>query len=253
MTRTTLPRPRAAQRDYVLGAPISLQDFLALPPDGTSYGRDEQGRLVLMTPDDSLFHRLPLDAGLTRLKLWAERQRRHRFSVIPEPGIGFERILDTKGRVLPESFLGPKALEPDLACFAGTLRFVPAGRGLTHFSPRGLRLVVEVLSPSTWRSDLGEGADDDVDRLRTYAANGVPEYFVLNAGLEGLPLPPRSGLFLALDRRSGEYRPLPTEHARVAGHVRGHPALATGRVCSRALRGFVLDLASFWRSLPRGA
>src|SRR5205823_3988679 len=112
---------------YVVGAPISLHDFLALPEEG--YDRDERGRLVPdVTNDDARYHRTPLARLNSLLCAWAERPHSRGFTVIPEPGVVFSRVFDLRGRLLPESFLGPKAVEPDLACFEGDPSFIRTPR-----------------------------------------------------------------------------------------------------------------------------
>jgi Uma2 family endonuclease len=56
-------------------------------------------------------------------------------------------------------------------------------------SPEHLLLVIEILSPTTWRQDLGVGDADDVDRPRTYLESGVPEYWV-SVTVENRVVPP---------------------------------------------------------------
>src|SRR5262249_3783975 len=109
-------RPASIQAScpYQLGAPIDLPELLALPPDGRSYVRDDQGRLAVMSPDPWDKHGTPL-VVLTRL---LTRRLAEPYWVLPERAIALPRILDLKGRVLRESFLGPKAIEPDIACFS---------------------------------------------------------------------------------------------------------------------------------------
>jgi Uma2 family endonuclease len=80
-------------------------------------------------------------------------------------------------------------------------------------------LVVEVLSPSTARRDLGE-------KLRLYAEAGVAEYWIIDPGL-------RTFEFL--------------ESAQDAFRVR-LPDGATYR--SAAIAGLELDLEAFWRAIP---
>jgi len=94
------------------------------------------------------------------------------------------------------------------------------------------RLVVEVLSPDTWRSDLGIGNADDVDRMRTYLEAGIPEYWVLNPGVEArsCPLPIRSGRFLSrAGDRWEEFEP------------------EDGVLRSGSVPGLDIDLEAFWR------
>src|SRR4029077_2205735 len=119
------------------------------------------------------------------------------YEVVGEAPIAFPRTYALDGSTLPPSHHGPKAVVADIACFARPVRYVKAPSGHTWCSSEGLLLVVELLSPSTWQNDLGEGSSrEEVDRWRTYLENGVAELWVLNAGFDGCGLPPRSGLFL---------------------------------------------------------
>ena len=105
--------------------------------------------------------------------------------------------------------------------------------------------MIEFVSASSWRADLGLGAADQVDRWRTYLENGVPELWVLNAGVPGAALPPRSALFCA----SGEagWTALPGEGLSFAeGEVHGLRPVQGGRIPSRAVPGLVFDLDAFW-------
>lgn len=186
MTDTSL-RPTDELR---LGDPITLADLLALPPDGMRYTRDAAGRLCLMSPDHHRHHRRPLSRLMRRLG----RAVADSWEVLPEPGIVFPALLLLGGEPLPPSPLGPQAIEPDVAVF--DRRPVEAPLTTMACTSAGLRLVIEVLSPSTWNADLGLGEADAVDRWRTYLAAGVPELWILNVGVSGAPLAPGSGLFL---------------------------------------------------------
>lgn len=237
--------PADASAGYRLGDPIALEDLLALPPDGRRYTRDSEGRLALMSPDRARTHRHPL-ARLVRLLNLALAPP---WYVVPQPSLALPRLLTLSGGELPESRLGRRAIEPDVAVFAARPELVagsPAGspEGWELYSTAGLRLVIEVLSPRTARADLGRGAADVVDRWRSYRANGVPEYWVLGLDEEG-PLPARSGLFCAAgasgwEALGGEG----LEHAE--GEVNGLRPIQRGKVASRAVRGLVLDLDAFW-------
>lgn len=214
---------------YKVGAPIGLADFLALPPfEGVRYDRDGEGRLLVMSPDRQRTHRLPL----ARLFKWLLRRTPDHWVVVQEPAVALPSIYDLDGGRVGESFLGPKAVVPDLACFERGPRHVEGPGGQDWCSTDGLRLVVEVLSRKTAREDLGQGRGERVDRWRSYLASRIPEYWVVNA-TPGLALPPRTGLFLARSR--GSWRPLPSREGRGAIGPHGVRALASGRVLSRAL------------------
>jgi hypothetical protein len=239
---------RAASAGYRLGDPIALEDLLALPSDGARYARDAEGRLTPMSPDCALGHGYPL----TVLQHLVLRALAPGFEVLQECGIALDPILHLRGHALPESRLGRRTLEPDLAVFSGRPRVLPHRAGTRHrvFAQRGLALVIVLLSRDTRASDLGRGQGDAVDRWRTYLANGVPEYWVLNADTVPLGLPPRSGLFL---RRAGaEWLSLEVEGAVRAPARRalhGHAPVRSGVVRSQAVPGLTLDLAAFWSSL----
>jgi Uma2 family endonuclease len=222
-------RAIGAPGKFQLGAPISLADLLALPPDGFDYTRDEEGRLRLMSPDDQRRHRIPL----TRLTRLLNRRLDDPWHVLHEGAIAFERVWDLAGNLLPESFLGPKALVPDITVFSERPALVTGPHGLTFAAPDHLALVVEVLSPGNWRSDLGAGASaTDVDRPRTYLEAGVRELWLLNGGVEQCPLAPRSGKFL---RRSED------------GKRWLEMEIESGVLRSFAVPGLELELEPFWR------
>ncbi len=232
---------------YRLGDAIAVEDLLALPPDGRRYARDDQGRLVLMAPDDGGAHGYPLARLARHLHLSLGRG----WETLQEPAIAFEPIHALGGRRLPPSRLGRRALEPDLAVFGGRPRLLPRTPGGARlFAPHGLALVVEVLSPCTWRSDLGCGEADAVDRWRTYLASGVPEYWLLNAWTVEAGLPPRSALFLRSDGQA--WRPLAVDGGEPAAEGAGPHGLTplhAGRVRSQAVAGLSLDLAGLWSEL----
>lgn len=241
----TRNRPRVAP-GYRLGDPIALEDLLALPRDGERYGRDTAGRLTIMSPESASRHKRPI----ARLLCWLNRELPAAFEAVQEPSLAFPRIWALKGqRLLPESRIGRKAIEPDIAVFSRRPDVVqgnpePEPMRWDLFQPGALRLVVELVSPATWRQDLGLGRADRVDRWRTYLQNGVPEYWVLNAAFPGVALPSRSGLFL---RNAGErWEPLPGEGLSTStDEVQDlHPVLG-GRITSPAL-GLTLDLGRFW-------
>jgi hypothetical protein len=228
-----------------LGSSISLSDFLARPVTrdrrGIELARDEQGKLCLMAPDDQFGHRIPL-AGLHRVLRCLD----DRFWTVQEPSVVFPRLIHLEGRPIPPSPLGQQTLEPDLAIFDGRPRLVPTPvKGRQGCLPDGLQVLVEVLSPSTYRNDLGLGRSDDVNRWASYLASGVPELWVLNAEVgRPCPLAPRSGLFL---RNAGDrWEPLPVDDAAyAAGEVHGVRPVAGGRLRSLAT-GAEIDLATAW-------
>ena len=228
---------------YRLGEPIPLADFLALVSDGVRYGRDEHGRLRLMAPDDARYHRLPL--GLLDT-LFKEQLPRATWTVIQEPGVALPVVWDLRGRELPESRLGPKQLEPDLAVFEGRPRVRGQPGGTSACTHEALRLVVELLSPGTGRHDLGLGQADQVDRWRTYFESGVSEYWLLNLGAEGLPLPPRSGLFLGRGQSGWQALPSVGDLPQAESPVRDQRPVLGGVVASAAVPGLRLDLDAYW-------
>ncbi len=241
------PAPAVVARGagpFVVGARISLADFLALPSDGVRYDRDEEGRLSLMSPDDFARHRSPI----FRLQQRVVRVVPETVQAMVDPAVAFARIYDLSGNLLPESFLGPKAIQPDLACYGQEPAAVEGPSGFTFASPEGLLAVAEVLSPSTYRESLGIGEGDTVNRWRTFLEARVPEYWILNIAVDrpGCPLPPASALFLGYDADRGAFSDLVVEGARPVVEVRGHAAYATGRFRSRILPGFELDLEAFF-------
>jgi Uma2 family endonuclease len=244
---------KRAPGSYVLGAPISLADFLALPEDrkGLSYDRDGEGRLTLTSPEDGQHHRTPLGRLLQALYVWAARKRQP-YTVLPEPEIVLDPVFRLGGQVVPESFLGPRVIKPDIACFAGEPRYVRTPEGSTRYSKEGLLLVVEIASTRTWRQDLGKGEADAVDRWRTYLENRVPEYWFLNVGVDACrDVPTGSGMFLAHDPEAFTFASLPVTREKVETDYRSLSVLRAGRVQSQALPGFVLDLGKFFRR-PKG-
>lgn len=212
---------------FQLGAPIALHDLLALPGDGVDYTRDADGRLALMSPDDYPRHGLPV----TRVSRFLNLQLAEPWFVAQERAVAFERVWNLRGELLPPSFLGPKSIEPDVAVFSKRPEFVTPSHGLGIMVPHGLALIVEVLSASTWRCDLGVGSADEPNRWRTYLEAGVPEYWILNAGMnEDCPVPSRSGKFLRAE--NGAWVEIPVE---------------SGVVRSQAIPGLALDLETFWK------
>ena len=110
----TRNRPRVAP-GYRLGDPIALEDLLALPRDGERYGRDAAGRLTIMSPESASRHMRPI----ARLLCWLNRELPAAFEAVQEPSLAFPRIWALKGqRLLPESRIGRKAIEPDIAVFS---------------------------------------------------------------------------------------------------------------------------------------
>lgn len=232
---------RYAPHGYRLGDPISLADFLALPVDGRRWWRDERGRLSDVLPDDILDHRIPLGS----LNAWLARTLPDPWLPIPEPAIALGTLFALTGGRVPPSRFGVKAIEPDVALFSGPVEPAPLTLGAVKaVTTRGLRLVVEFLSPSTWRNDLGLGEADEVDRWRSYLASGVPELWILNVGVRApCPMPVRSGLFL---RNAGDaWVALSIDGAVPAeGEVHGHRPVSAGVVRSTA--GLAFDLGAFW-------
>ncbi len=238
---------REAPHGYRLGDPISLADFLALPVDGRRWRRDERGRLSDVLPEEQLEHRDPLAS----LNAWLARTLPDPWRPIPEPSIALGEFFARTGKPIPLSDLGVRAIEPDVALFSGPVEPAPLTRGAVKaVTTRGLRLVVELLSRSTWRNDLGLGTKADaVDRWPSYLASGVPELWILNVGV-GAPCPmaPRSGLFL---RNAGDaWEVLPIDDAvPAAGEVHGFRPVSAGVV--RSTVGVAFDLGAFWGRLSQ--
>lgn len=235
--------------DFRLGDWIALEDLLALPPDGRRYDRDAEGRLILMSPEHARRHRWPIGV----MNAWLHGRLPAGWWAVPEPSVAFDPIWSLRGQRLPRSPLGLRCLEPDFVVFDRRPRFWPGqpevpNPGWEVFAPEGTRLVIEILSPRTERSDLGLGSRDAVDRWRTFLDNGVEEYWVLNAGEEPCGLPPRSGLFLG--RADGRWVPLPGEGLSEApgAPVHGLAPLRAGAVHSGVL-GCPFEIDAFWRAL----
>lgn len=236
--------PTAATTSYRLGDAIPLEDLLALPPDGKRYGRDARGRLCLMSPERVYFHRLPISLMDRRLG----RALSDRFHILCEGSLALPRLERLDGTPLPASRLGPRGIEADVAVFDG----VPLPGGPTPELTKSarvdrLRLVVEVLSESTWSCDLGLGEADEVNRWRSYLLSGVPELWLVNAGVEECPLPPGSALFL---RNAGDvWVPLEVVGPVFAGCplVHGLAPVTAGRV--RSGLGFELDVGAYFAAI----
>lgn len=253
-----------APAGYRLGEFISLADFLALPPDGRRYARTARGRLTLMGPEDIERHRLPIAELVETLILGVSRELR----VAQETSVAIPQFLTLGGDRVPESRLGPRAIEPDVAVYARRRPEMTPRRDdvIKAFTARDLALAVEVLSKTTWRSDLGvpprttsarasarsrrgrPRSLDVVDRFRSYLASGLPELWIVNVGIGGAcPLPPRSGLFLRAE--GGAWTPLPVEDpVHAEGEVHELRPLRGGTVRS-STTGVVLDLEALWREL----
>jgi len=187
-TTTTCP--------YELGDEIPLEDLLAFPPDPRRLGRDERGRLCLVSPENVPNHRIPISLLNRRLVLALDP----RLLLVPEGSVALPQLLRLRGDPIPESRLGPRAVEGDLVVFEDPRLARPGFDKSLHVD--GVRLVVEVLSRQTWRWDLGLGKADQVDRWRSYLRSGVPELWIFHADmrLPTCPLPPWSGLFLRNSR-----------------------------------------------------
>lgn len=227
-TTTTCP--------YELGDEIPLEDLLAFPPDPRRLGRDERGRLCLVSPESIPNHRIPISLLLRRLVLALDP----RLLLVPEGSVALPQLLRLGGDPIPESRLGPRAVEGDLVVFEDPRLARPGFEKSLHAD--GVRLVVEVLSRRTWRWDLGLGKADQVDRWRSYLRSGVPELWIVHADLRvpTCPIPAWSGLFL---RNAGDaWAPLEVEApAFAAGEpFEGLRPLVAGRV--RSTTDVVLDV-----------
>ncbi len=245
--RTVMAPPATTTTPYQLGDLIPLEDLLAFPPDPRRLTRDARGRLCLMSPENPGEHRLPIG----ELNEQLHRLKPSSFRILPEASLALPRLLRLDGSDVPLSKLGrPRAIEADLAVFDGTPQIAQATRGAPKsFTTRGLRLVVEVLSEESWNADLGIGQADAVDRWTSHARSGVPELWLVNAGVEeGCPLPPMTGLFL---RNAGDaWTPLDvTAPAHGPGEVHGLRPLVGGVV--RSTLGFELDVGAFFTDLAR--
>lgn len=113
---------------------------------------------VLVTPSPSFLHQ----HAIRRLMALLDPLLGEDEAMIPAP---FSVVIEGVGE-------GDTVLEPDLT-IADRARF--GERSLTG----GGRLVVEVLSPSTWRRDLG-------DKGRAYAAAGFEHYWVVSPTMPSL-------------------------------------------------------------------
>lgn len=199
-----------------------------------------------MSPDSPRRHRYPLSKTVALLTRALPDPP---WCVIPEPGLAPSVIWKVGVGLLGPSQLGPRIMAPDLAVFEGEPEVVHHGGEDWAFELSKLRLAVEFLSKRTYRTDLGVlrprgGGADEVDRWASWLSSGVPELWIVNAGLgPPCPVPPRSGLFL---RNAGDvWVPLEVEgavHADV--EHRGHRPVVAGRV--RSGTGAVLDLEPFW-------
>lgn len=227
-TTTTCP--------YELGDELPLEDLLAFPPDPRRLGRDERGRLCLVSPENVPNHRIPISLILRRLVLALDP----RLLLVPEGSVALPQLLRLRGDPIPESRLGPRAVEGDLVVFEGPRLARPGFEKSLHVD--GVRLVVEVLSRRTWRWDLGLGKADQVDRWRSYLRSGVPELWIVHAdlGLPQCPIPAWSGLFLK--NAGSSWAPLEVEAPAFAAcePFEGLRPLAAGRV--RSTTGVVLDV-----------
>lgn len=200
-----------------------------------------------MSPENAGDHRVPITELSEQLHQLKSRSAR----VVFEASLALPRLLKLNGTDVPLSKLGrPRAIEADLAVFDQVPQIAqPISGEPKSFTTRGLRLVIEVLSKRTWSADLGIGQADAVDRWVSYLRSGVPELWVVNAGVEdGCPLPPMAGLFL---RNTGEaWAPLDvTSPTHGPGEVHGLRPLVGGVV--RSTLGFELDVGAFFVDLAR--
>lgn len=243
--------PTTATPVYRLGDEIPLEDLLALPPDGQRYGRDERGRLCLMSPERFYVHRAPI----VLFNQWLVRALPPPHQVVCEGSLALPALVRLDGTPLPESRLGPRGIEPDLVVFDGWPRSAgPSAADAKSVLVDKVALVVEVLSARTWRADLGVARPpipgrpvprelDEVDRWRSYLLSGISELWIVNVGVPGTPLPIGAGLFV---RNAGDaWAPLEVEGAVTAEAepIHGIQPITAGRIRSRT--GFVLDLAEY--------
>ncbi|MBX3225942.1 MAG: Uma2 family endonuclease [Labilithrix sp.] len=235
-----------SQPSYALGAPISLADLLALPPDGRRYARDENGMLILSPPDHADFHRTPLAILMQGMI----RQLDDRSLVVAGGSVAFDPIYTLNGTVVPLSHHGLPCIEPDIICLRRPFRTIRASEKNKVYAPEDVMLVVELLSPSTWREDLGDGTGDKTDRWRTYLDGRVGEYWIVNAQETTCGIPARSVLALTFDPSLGTWSDVRVEAARHApGDYRGRQALVGGRITSTAVPGLTLDIDHLWQSV----
>jgi Uma2 family endonuclease len=153
-----------------------------------------------------------------------------RFVLMTSPSVRHQRVvlrlakhlLDIADRTGSEAIIAPmdvrladhSVVQPDIVFVSRARRGVIQSR--IHGAPD---LLVEVLSPTTARRDLGE-------KLRLYGETGVAEYWLVDPGL---------GTFEFLEHREGAWR------LRL-------PEGAIHR--SSVVPGVELDLEAFWRSIP---
>jgi Uma2 family endonuclease len=174
--------------------PYRQADYLALPDEPRCellYGR------LLVTPSPTLRHQRVVGRLFGLLRDLAERSG----------GEAFVSPLDV-------SLAEHSIVQPDLI-------FVTKGRSsILRTRVEGAPdLVVEILSPSTARRDLGE-------KLRLYAESGVAEYWIVDPGLETFEFLENIGDGFRLRLPEGAvYR-------------------------SAAIAGLELDLEAFWRAIP---
>lgn len=151
---------------------VSREEFEQLrdarEPDGLRY--ELLHGEVLVTPSPTFLHQ----HAIRRLMALLDPLVGEGEAMVPAP---FSVVIEGVGE-------GDTVLEPDLT-IAERARF--GERSLTG----GGLLVVEVLSPSTWRRDLG-------DKGRAYAAAGFAHYWVVSPTMPSLTV-------LRLDR-AGSYR-----------------------------------------------
>lgn len=134
----------------------------------------------------------------------------------------FSLLLAHADRVGGEAFVSPVDVDlADHSIVQPDVVYVAPGRSsiLTTRVEGAPDLVIEILSPSTARRDIGE-------KLRLYAEAGCSKYWIVDPALETLEL---------LERAGEEFR------VRV-------PESAIYR--SAVIAGLEIDLEAFWRTVP---
>ena len=197
---------------------LTLADYLALPEDNDS----EIIRGVLFdVPRPRIAHQYVLSRLAAQLHRYVQRRRGHPLQIIEDADL----LMDGRRTyVSPDLMYFPPAAVPVLLEIAGA-------SGRIRVEQARPDLAVEVLSPDSATRDL-------VEKLREYAAVGVPHYWVLD---------PREQTFVEFVLRPGE--PGAGEYERVLTGLAGR---LRGRVRPRLFAGdtppFTLDLRRLWLS-----